>query len=256
MTETAPRLAFEETAGAGPPIVLLHGFGGCAAAWRGVLPRFGRAAIAFDLPGHAGSLNYPGFGSASFAAKAVIAEMDQRGVETFHLAGHSMGGAAAALIACRAPYRVLSLTLLAPGGFGAEINAELLRAFGKASTKAELAASLELMFAPGAPVPASLVNMLAIQRGVIGQTEALAHVVSKILSGDAQGVLDKAQLASLSMPASVLWGAEDRMVPSEQMRAAPDHFKCVLLPRFGHMLPEEAPEEVLAAILSDITRAA
>ena len=50
------RYAVEET-GAGEPLVLLHGFTGCAANWRPLLPRLAERhrVIAIDLPGHGNS---------------------------------------------------------------------------------------------------------------------------------------------------------------------------------------------------------
>jgi pimeloyl-ACP methyl ester carboxylesterase len=57
-------------------IVLLHGFGGEAAQWKPMMKALeanGFSTIAYDLPGHAGSLNYPDAGTAKIAAQAVIA---------------------------------------------------------------------------------------------------------------------------------------------------------------------------------------
>jgi pyruvate dehydrogenase E2 component (dihydrolipoamide acetyltransferase) len=167
-----------------------------------------------------------------------------------------MGGAVAALIACRGPARALSMTLLAPGGFGPEINAGLLRAFGKAAAPQELRACLEIMFAPGADIPGSLIAALAAQRAVQGQSEALTHVGSKILNGETQGVLDHGQLAALSMPVSILWGGRDRVMPATHLRNAPGHFHQQLLPGPGHMLTDEAPADVIKAILATVSRAA
>jgi pimeloyl-ACP methyl ester carboxylesterase len=48
--------------------------------------------------------------------------------------GHSMGGAVSALIAMRAPDRVKSLTLVAPGGMAREINADLLDRYARAAS--------------------------------------------------------------------------------------------------------------------------
>jgi pimeloyl-ACP methyl ester carboxylesterase len=256
VTDATARLSAVETNGAGPPVVLLHGFGGSAAVWHEVQPKLMRRAIALDLPGHAGSLHYSGFGSASFAARAVLAEMDQGGIGRFHLAGHSMGGAIAALIACRAPERVLSMTLFAPGGFGSEINGPLLRAYGEALSEEELLSCLQEMFAPDAMIPQDLLKAQAAERAIDGQTGALAHVASKILSGDGQGVLDKSQLAALAMPVSLLWGEHDNMIPHQQLWNAPSHFDRQLLAKRGHMLIDEAPDDVVAAILANIARAA
>ncbi len=248
------RLGAIETAGGGDPVVLLHGFGGSAAAWQKVQEAISpeHASLALDLPGHAGSLDYEGFGNAAFAAKAVINEMDRREIAAFHLAGHSMGGAVAAIAAIRHPHRVLSLTLLAPGGFGPEINAALLRSYGEASTAAQLRTCLEVMFAPGAKVPPELIALQSAQCRLPGQIEALAHIAATILAGDGQGVIDRASLDALAMPVAVLWGKEDRMIPVEQLDNAPGKFHRTALAGIGHMLVDEAPETVARFILETI----
>ena len=109
---------------AGPPsaipVVLLHGFGGHAASWAPVKRLFAQTtrSLTFDLPGHARSLHFPGFGSPRVAALALLWELEMRGIEKAHIAGHSMGGAVAMLMAMEKPEAVASLTLVAPGGFG------------------------------------------------------------------------------------------------------------------------------------------
>ena len=256
MSEAAPRLRVIETEGAGPPVVLLHGFGGSAALWQGVRSKLGRAALAFDLPGHAGSLAYPGFGSASFAAKAVVNEMDQRGIQIFHLAGHSMGGAIAALIAIAQPSRVLSATLLSPGGMSSRINAPLLRAFAKAGNRQELEICLRQMSGPKSAVPPELVDAMMAQRRVAGQKEALAHIIGLILRGEEQGVIPRASLEALAMPLTLVWGEEDAVMPCDVLKSAPGNFHTVLLPDVGHMLPDEAPLQAAALTAETIARAA
>jgi pimeloyl-ACP methyl ester carboxylesterase len=257
MSEAAPRLGVIESEGAGPPLVLLHGFAGGAQSWDDVRHELGidRAVLAFDLPGHGGSLPFPGFGTAPFAAKAIMQELDRRGISEFHLAGHSMGGAVAALIAIGQPERVLSMTLLSPGGMSGHINAPLLRAFAKAGSEAELEVCLTQMFAPGAAIPAKLVHFIAAQRAVAGQQAALAHIVEAILRGDGQGVIPRASLEALVMPVTVVWGAEDGVMPCDALEKIPQGFKSILLPNAGHMLLDEAPLLVSGAIKETIARA-
>jgi pimeloyl-ACP methyl ester carboxylesterase len=255
MTSEAPRLGMTETEGAGPPLVLLHGFGGFAAGWGKVQNRLGKAALAFDLPGHAGSLAYPGFGTAAFAARAVVSEMDALGIGAFHLAGHSMGGAVAALIAIGQPGRVMSATLLSPGGMSSRINAPLLRAFAKAGNEEELEFCLRQMSAPDAAISSSLIRDMAAQRHVPGQQEALGHIVERILRGEEQGVIPADALAALAMPVTVVWGDEDTVMPCEVLQSLPGHFRTLLLPGAGHMLLDEAQKETAGAITETIARA-
>jgi pimeloyl-ACP methyl ester carboxylesterase len=257
MSGAEPRLGVVETESAGTPLVLLHGFAGSSHSWDDVRRRLGtdRAVLAFDLPGHGGSLLFPGFGTAPFAAKAIVQELDRRGMSEFHLAGHSMGGAAAVLIAIGQPERVLSMTLLSPGGMSGQINAPLLRAFANAGSREELEFCLTQMFAPGAVIPSTLLQSMTAMRDVAGQKEALAHIVERILRGEEQGVIPGAALDALAMPVTVVWGEEDAVMPCNVLQNLPGHFRAVLMPGAGHMLLDEAPEHVAAAITETIARA-
>ncbi|HMB47500.1 MAG TPA: alpha/beta fold hydrolase, partial [Afifellaceae bacterium] len=141
------------------PVVLLHGFGGSHKAWDAVVPGLQkqRRVIGYDLPGHAGSLDYPKVGNAAVAAKAVLADLAEAGIGRAHFAGHSMGGAAAALCGLMAPDVCASLTLFCPGGFGWEVNYRLLRRYAAAHEAADIALLLEQFYGWQSPLPEGLV---------------------------------------------------------------------------------------------------
>ena len=99
-------------------LVLLHGQPGSPADWllvAGRLPaRF--HAIAADRPGYGASQRAAGGFAAN--ARAILDELDSRGIERAVLVGHSYGGGVALSAASLAPHRVEAVVLLASVGPG------------------------------------------------------------------------------------------------------------------------------------------
>jgi pimeloyl-ACP methyl ester carboxylesterase len=104
-------------AGAGEPVLLLHGLGATKGSF---LPTVAALAgsfrtIAVDLPGFGDS--YKPIGApyhAPFFARAVAELMTALGIERAHVVGNSMGGRIALELGLRFPERVGRLALLAP----------------------------------------------------------------------------------------------------------------------------------------------
>ena len=237
--------------GKGPAtVVLLHGFGGHHDVWYDIQPALaaGARVLAYDLPGHGRSLAYPGAGPAHVAAKAILADLAARGISRAHFVGHSMGGAIAVLAALRAPETVASLTLLAPGGFGPEINFNLLRRYAAAASADDLRACMDEMSAPGFPMPTKYVAGLMATRAVAGQRDKLIEIAGLITKGDRQGEIPRDSLATLAMPTRILWGTEDTVLLYAQTTGLPGNISLETLPGKGHMLLEEATEQVIRAI--------
>lgn len=243
--------ATEMGEGGDAPVIFLHGFGMTRQVWaREVQPQIARSrrTIAFDLPGHGASLSYPDALNAGRFAKAVMGELDRRSFGRVHLVGHSMGGATAALLATGASERVASLTLLAPGGLGPEINHRLIARFGAACGGAALFEALEMMFGWRSEVPEELVRALIAMRAVPGQAEALAMIAGRMTRNGLQGVIARETLGALAMPVTVVWGEQDCLLPVGHSKGLPPHFHIHVLPECGHMLVEEAPEAVVALL--------
>ena len=99
-------------------LVLLHGQPGSLADWHQVAEQLpaGLHAVAADRPGY-GSSQLPAGGFAA-NARAVIDDLDVRGIERAVLVGHSFGGGVAISAASLAPERVEALVLLASVGPG------------------------------------------------------------------------------------------------------------------------------------------
>ena len=98
---------------ASPVLVMLHGQPGSGSDWRGVtalLPA-GVESLALDRPGYAS--NPAGPGGFRDNAVALLARLDELGLERAVLVGHSWGAGVALATAELAPGRVESLVLVA-----------------------------------------------------------------------------------------------------------------------------------------------
>jgi pimeloyl-ACP methyl ester carboxylesterase len=109
----------QHRAGAGAPLVLLHGLGEDWRAWSPILPALEERhdVIALDLPGHGAA---PALGpgvrpTVDALADAVEAELDRLGVDVPHVVGNSVGGRVALELGVR--QRARSVVALAPSGF-------------------------------------------------------------------------------------------------------------------------------------------
>ena len=99
------------TAGDGPPVVLIHGFGLDAAMWEPQWPalRKHHRAIRYDLRGYGGSTLPEGAYSHVDDLLALLAFLR---AQPAHLVGLSMGGRVALQLALQEPAAVRSLTLV------------------------------------------------------------------------------------------------------------------------------------------------
>ncbi|HYS31891.1 MAG TPA: alpha/beta fold hydrolase [Streptosporangiaceae bacterium] len=88
----------------GPPLVLLHALGERGADWAPVLDRFAEHFRVFvpDLRGH-GDSDWPGEYTFRLMRDDVLGFLDRLGLAGVTLAGHSMGGAVAYLVAMERP---------------------------------------------------------------------------------------------------------------------------------------------------------
>jgi len=242
------------------PLVLLHGFGGIGALWAPVIERLDddQPLIIYDLPGHGGSLDADGVGHAGVMANAILADLGRRGVSSFHLCGHSMGGAVASLIALRARDRVVSLTLLAPGGFGPEIDHQALRGYGSAIEVEELAEGLAVMFAPGTAPGTAGLDRLAAARRHPGATDRLMEILKSFLverdGSIGQGTLPLASFDGPEIPTRLLWGTADPILPAEQASKIWPGAVVTLIEGAGHMLIDEAPGAVATALKAALAK--
>ncbi|MEX0345526.1 MAG: alpha/beta fold hydrolase [Rhizobiaceae bacterium] len=251
---TTSRLFAREKGGGDKVVVFLHGFVDTHVAWHDIQDAIALEAstLAFDLPGYGKSVDYPDPARPKAVVEALLQELNQRQLGPVHLVGHSRGGAIAVLVALAAPDLVTSMTLLAPGGFGTEINHRLLSRYAEAVTATELKSIMENMYGWNNPVTDDTVRHMVEMRQVEGQREKLIEIAKHLHRDGKQGVIPREQLASLYMPVKILWGTQDRVLPTRQAHRLPPMFAAHIFEDTGHMLPAEIPDDVVALIKQNL----
>jgi haloacetate dehalogenase len=108
-----------EAAGAGPPLLLLHGYPQTRTCWHRVAPALAErfSVVAADLRGYGASSTPPdGERHAGYSKRAMAGDMvrlmERLGHERFALAGHDRGGRVAHRLARDHPERVSRLAVL------------------------------------------------------------------------------------------------------------------------------------------------
>jgi pyruvate dehydrogenase E2 component (dihydrolipoamide acetyltransferase) len=233
--------------GDGEPLVLLHGFGGDLNNWlfNAEPLSASRVVYALDLPGHGGSAKDVGTGDVAALVSAVREFLDAQGIARAHLAGHSMGALVAASLALDDGERVASLALLAPAGFGSEIDAEYVDGFVAASGRRDLKPVLQRLFADPELVNRQMVDDVLKYKRLDGVQAALETLAGNLFPGGAQARVIAAELDDgYGGPVLVVWGERDAIIPPAHAEAAPSRAETHVLPDVGHSPHMEAAGDV------------
>jgi len=245
----------------GEPVVMLPGWGCSAYAFRkniGVLGERGAKVVTVEMKGQGESDKPLGEGEYTVASLTghVLEVLDALGVGSATLVGLSLGGLIAARVALKAPERVKRLALLDPVGFGEVRLVRLARLFpagmgghlpGAIARRWTFALALRGAYGSrGRPSARDVDEYFAPARdpAFVRALWALLHEVDwRLLTAD--------ELRRLTMPLLVIFGREDRLVAARDVERLVRDAPCgrvLFIDEVGHASPEEAPDEVNAAL--------
>jgi pimeloyl-ACP methyl ester carboxylesterase len=241
--------------GEGAPLVFIHGFGADLNGWRPLVGRLPPAigALAVDLPGH-GASPLSGAPTLQELVAALAATLAEEGVASAHLVGHSLGGAVAAALAAEPGFRALSLALIAPAGLGPEINEAFLSGFLRARSEASLTPWIRLLTADPEALGAMLVKTTLRQRAGGELVAAQTRIAEALFPDGVQAIDLRPWLAALTIPAKVIVGLEDRIIPARQAEGLSGTIALHRFARVGHMPHLEARGEV-ARLIAELVKA-
>jgi pimeloyl-ACP methyl ester carboxylesterase len=197
-----------------------------------------------DLPGHgrSGPADGPLGLTDMLAGVEALLEAEAPGARA-SLVGNSMGGWLALLYAQRHPGRVARVVIANGAGLrgdGSEARVSLLP-----RTRGEARAALEAVTSPGSgAVPNSILDDL-VRRA---PRSPLARIMAV---GFAELPLD-GKLGEIRAPVTLLWGAEDRILPASyarRMAAQLENARLETIPACGHIPRRECAERLLPLLL-------
>lgn len=240
----------------GPPVVLLHGFGGDLNSWMFNQPALAAAhrTIAIDLPGHGGSEKRVDSGDVIGLADAVVAALQALGIGRGHLVGHSLGGAIALDIALRHPALVASLSLIAPAGFGPEIDEAYVAGFIAADRRKTVVPVLQRLFVDPSLVSRDMAEDVVRFKRLDGATACLSAIAAASFPAGRQAAILRDRLGEVSVPVQVIWGAADRILPARHAEGLPAAVAVHIVEAAGHMPHMEKAGEVNRHLLAFLAR--
>jgi pimeloyl-ACP methyl ester carboxylesterase len=248
------RVHFRDS-GTGTPFILLHGTGSSLhtwEAWTDLLQDSFRI-ISLDLPGYGLTGPDPaGLYNADSYTEVVLALADHLNIGQFHLAGNSMGGAAAWNAAATYPDRIQKLVLLDPSGAPAEDRSS---AFVFRLAQNKILSPLVRWVTPKFLVENSLLDVYEDDSKITFEMIDRYYDL-QLREGNRQAFIDRLNqdffpegqpdMAQITAPTLLLWGANDRWIPPADgtwFIAKIPHSEIVIIPNCGHLPMEEKPAE-------------
>jgi pimeloyl-ACP methyl ester carboxylesterase len=249
------RLAYDEM-GAGPAVLLIHGFPLCRQMWRPqmqALTAAGFRAIIPDLRGFGESESGTEVGSVDLLADDLIALLDYLGIEKAVVGGMSMGGYVLLNLLARYPQRFSAACFIVTRS---DADDEIGR--GKRN---HLIAEIKA----GRPdaVPSAFAPLLFAEQAVVTRSDLvedvrvwMAGTLSAGLVLGLQAIRDRgdssALLPKLKIPALVIGACEDKAIPPEKSADLAEQIpgaQLCMLSAAGHMVNIEQPAAFNSALL-------
>lgn len=253
--------------GHGPPIVLIHGFGATSYTWRHWLPALEEhhAAVLVDLKGF-GRAPKPDDGryGPEDQAELVTRMILRRDLSRATVVGHSLGGAVALLVALGLRDRGEGWRIARLVSVSGAAYPQPMPRFVSLARRRWLARVLLRVVPKRWLIRTVLRDVLHDPASVTGdQVRAYAGPLTTregrraLLRAARQIVPEEVEawtrrFPELDVPALLLWGRDDRVVPpwvGERLAADLRGSRLVVLPDCGHLPQEEKPAESLEVLL-------
>jgi non-heme chloroperoxidase len=234
----------------GTPVVMLHGWSDSWRSFEGVLPQLPSSirALAVTLRGHGDAPRPEGYALADVGGD-VVALLDDLGIESAVILGHSMGTIVAERIAIDHPDRVAGLVLMgARPTFAVPDMGELYEAVATLSDPVDPGFIREFQESTVVrPVAPGLIDT------AVAESRKLPARVWQRLMDETMRVDFSAELGSIAAPTLIVAGERDDIAPpadAEALRSTIPGARLVVYEDAGHAMHWEDPARVAADLAS------
>jgi pimeloyl-ACP methyl ester carboxylesterase len=256
-------LNYEVHGESGPPLVFVHGYTGDITDWRHQLPVFSQSfqVVAIDNRGHGDSEAPEDRGAYTIGhfADDVESLVDRLGFSSYHLLGHSMGGAVVQEIALRSPQRLLSLTLHdTTDDFSSAASNQVLRLWRDYRFQVAENQGMEAvanMTSPFPPPPHMPKERLEETRQRLARMSVDAFIGAWHGLESWEGTLERAR--KINVPTLVIYGGIDTgflVEGSKRLAANIPGSELAMIPETGHSPQWERPELFNSALGAFLNR--
>jgi pimeloyl-ACP methyl ester carboxylesterase len=242
---------YDHRPGAGPTLVFLHYWGGAARTWRPVTDRLpGRATLAIEARGWGRSRKLPGPYTLEQLARDTHEIVNDAGVTDYILVGHSLGGKVAQLVAAARPVGLAGLVLVAPAPAKppAYVTPDFQERVSHAYDSDETTSTVLDTVLTATPLSDDVkAQIVADSRDhePAARAEWPWHGLIQDITNEVEDV---------DVPVLVVAGEQDKAEPVDVLRECMMAYlkdaQLRVIPRSGHLIPLEAPDE-LAAFISE-----
>lgn len=246
--------------GAGPPLVLLHGYPENLQLWSRLAPLLAQRCevVAFDWPGQGYSEEWLGGATPQLLAKRLLAIFDELRLERPIVVGMDMGGQPALAFAAMFPERIERLVVMNSLVFGDERTSweiHLLRRFGFNRFALRYFPRIIFCRAEATFLPRGEKLAAALREDFWSafREANVRRFVSKMCAGY-QGTLPQlpALYEQIACPTLVLWAEHDKhfpLVQAERLQATIPNAQLQVVSAGTHWMALERASDVAAGIL-------
>ncbi len=252
-------------------IVLLHGLPGDSFSWRHIAPALaaGRAVYAFDMLSY-GKSDHPWPADVSIWGQADVLAPCLRALDLTNivLVGYDVGGGVAQVLATRmAIERVKAIVLISTTCYAQAFAPhwplpDMLKRqeydAPRHTSIEQLSADFKATFPKGAANPKALTpdileHYLAPWTSEVGKENLFQHIRKQLPTYSMSVASD---MKWVNKPVLIIWGEKDEVISprhAERLHHDIAGSRLALLPNTGHLVLEEAPDQVAGLIREFIT---